>query len=116
MAAESHEDVPIRWTTLAMAAIATTAMDQALLEPGRSRALALAATACVRVVPALVIAWYFGRRLGRLPANWVTIVALEVLFALPFASEAVLLLVNGRCAMAEVILMSALRNLGLGLA
>ena len=39
LAAERCEDVQVRWTTLAMAALATTALDQAVLEPGRSRAL-----------------------------------------------------------------------------
>jgi protein-glutamine gamma-glutamyltransferase len=115
LSAERCEDAQIRWTTLAMAAVATAALDQAVLEPGRSRAVALAATVGVRVIPAIVTAWYLGKRRS-LPANWATIVALEMLFALPFASEGVALLVNGRCAMVEVTLMSALRNLGLGLA
>ncbi len=67
LAVEPCEDVQIRWTTLAMASIATTALDQAVLEPGRSRAFALATTAGVLVVPAIVTAWYFGaaRSLGR---------------------------------------------------
>ena len=49
-------------------------------------------------------------------ANPAAIVALLTLFALPFACEAARLVLTGRCAMAEDTLMSALRNLGLGLA
>ena len=35
--AERHQDTKVGWTTLAMAGFATTALDQAMLEPGRSR-------------------------------------------------------------------------------
>ena len=49
--------------------------------------------------------------------SWVTIVALKMLFALPFLIEGVRLVIDGSVAeMTEVALMAALRNLGLGLA
>ncbi len=205
LAPEGREDASVRWTTLIMAVLATVALEQATLEPGRSRAVALAWTAGVLIAPALAASWWLARRRGspevgalrarlastrdtppenppmppllkggitqgghpsisppyeggvrggrgrddeggvgggrgpgpvsrandvdhpsvnrfkgsnpgRTPASQAPIIALLSLFALPFAGEAARLVLNGRCAMAEVTLLSALRNLGLGLA
>ena len=116
LVAEGREDDRVRWTTLAMAGLATVALEQAVLEPGRSRAIALAWTAGLLIAPALVASWRMNRGgRERLP-HTATLVALLVLFALPFANEAARLVLTGRSAMAEVTLLSALRNLGLGLA
>jgi protein-glutamine gamma-glutamyltransferase len=124
--AERLRDTKVEWTTLAMAAFATTALDQAMLEPGRSRALALAVSAGVLAIPVLVGGWILtgrharaiglGARLGRLSRGATANFSLLALFALPFACEAVRVILGGRPAMAEVTLMTALRNLGLGLA
>jgi hypothetical protein len=107
-----------------MAGLATVALEQAMLEPGRSRAVALASTVGVLIAPALAWFWYLARRedsrdqgassTGRPGAA--AIIALLTLFALPFAVEAARLVLSGRCAMAEMTMLAALRNLGLGLA
>ncbi len=62
MAAERHEDRNIRWTTVAMASFATTALEQAVLEPGRSRAVALGVTIVLLIVPVIAAAWFFSRQ------------------------------------------------------
>jgi hypothetical protein len=109
-----------------MAGLATVALEQAMLEPGRSRSISLAWTAGVLIIPALIDAWAVARRgdsaagnsrrPGRSLASPATIIALLGLFALPCVVEAGPFLFSGRCAMAEITLLSALRNLGLGLA
>jgi hypothetical protein len=118
-----------------MAALAATALDQAVLEPGRSRAIALAWTAGLLIAPALAAArglstWAGRPRLahaqapahahasrGRLAhTNPAVLIAHLTLFALPFAGEAARWAFAGRAAMAEVTLLAELRNLGLGLA
>ena len=126
MDAERHQDANVGWTTLAMSGFATTALDQALLEPGRSRALALVSSAGVFGVPSLIAARGLTRRhdspnsrgtsAGRSSVGSAANLALVALFALPFAWETGRLVFAGRAAMAEVTLMTALRNLGLGLA
>ena len=126
MSADRREDSRVRYTTLAMAGLATIALEQALLEPGRSRALSLAAAAGLFLVPGLTAAWVLARRhhlqagraskSGRKVTGQAMVFALVILFALPFASGAARLAFGGRPAMAEVTLMGALRNLGLGLA
>jgi hypothetical protein len=123
---ERREDDYVRRTTLAMAGLATVALEQALLEPGRSRAVALAWTAGLLIAPTLAASWYLARRKrsrtggasesGRPPASPAVIFAFLTLFAFPFACEAVRLVLTRRCAMPEDTLLSALRNLGLGLA
>jgi protein-glutamine gamma-glutamyltransferase len=118
LAVERREDVPVRWTTVVMAGLATVALEQAVLAPGHSRAAALAWTIGLLIAPALVASSYLAKRKdpGRPRTNQATVIALLALFALPFAGEAARLVLAGRGAMAEVTLLSALRNLGLGLA
>ena len=119
MPAEVREDARVSLCTLAMAALATAALEQAVLEPGHSRGLALAFTLGVLVAPALAAAWYVAGRGGSTvtgrsgPALFAALLAL---FALPFACAGARLVLTGRCAMPEVTLLAALRNLGLGLA
>ena len=104
---------PWRWR-----ALATVALEQAMLEPGRSRALALAWTAGLLIAPALVafVAHCEQRRPRAARPHTATLVALLVLFALPFAARRRGWSSPAARAMAEVTLLSALRNLGLGLA
>jgi protein-glutamine gamma-glutamyltransferase len=109
-----------------MAGLATIALEQAMLEPGRSRALTLALTAGLFIIPGLVAAWLLARNqfssTGREPASSKSLtspaagVALVSLFAVPFIWEVAHIVFAGRTAMVEVTLMAALRNLGLGLA
>ena len=109
-----------------MAGLATIALEQAMLEPGQSRALSLARTTGLFILPGLVAAWAMAVRpsflADRAPgargmlAGPAVVFALVTLFALPFAWEGGRLAFGGRAAMAEVALMGALRNLGLGLA
>ena len=126
MCAEPSQDKVVGWTTLAMAVLATVSLDQATLEPGASRAIALAWSAGILVLPAIIAA----RRLMRIvdaasapsPAagsqrhGSVATISLVLLFAFPFAWGACQLVLGGRAPMAEVALMTALRNVGLGLA
>ncbi len=62
LAAERREDDRVRWTTLAMAGLATVALEQAMLEPGRSRAVALAWTAGAAHRPDAGRRWWLVRR------------------------------------------------------
>ena len=97
-----------------------------MLEPGRSRGWAATTTVVVLLAPTLAAAWALARRQGfpsggasrprRSRASQATILSLVVLFALPFAGEAARRIWAGHCAMAEITLLAALRNLGLGLA
>ena len=126
MYAERRENSRVRCTTLTMAGLATIALEQAMLEPGRSRVLALALTAGLFIIPGLVAAWLLARNqissTGRAPASSRSLTspaagfALVSLFAVPFIWEAAHIVFAGRTAMVEVTLMAALRNLGLGLA
>jgi protein-glutamine gamma-glutamyltransferase len=123
---ERVEDADVRWTTLAMAGLATVALEQAVLEPGGSRLWAVSSTALALLVPTLAACWGLARRkefllsgASRPPqgaGSLATILTLEALFALPFATETGRFLLSGRSAMAEFTLLAALRNLGLGLA
>ena len=109
-----------------MAGLATIALEQAMLEPGQSRALALALTAGLFIVPGVAAAWLLARYqispAGRAPgsdeshASPATGIALVTLFTLPFIWELGSMVLTGRSLMLEVTLMAALRNLGLGLA
>jgi len=109
-----------------MAAFATTALEQAVLEPGRSRGIALAMTVGVLIIPVLVAALILAHREKRLsPASSadapstpgvVSLVIFLLLFALPFCLEAGRSLLGGRTMTGEFILLASLRNIGLGLA
>ncbi len=126
MVTERREDDQVRWTTLAMAGLATVALDQAMLEPGRSRAPrpGLDRRRARRAGAGRFVAQSGTMRGSRRPPDdgpaarrhTAPILALLALFALAFACEAGRLVLTGRAAMAEVTLLSALRNLGLGLA
>jgi hypothetical protein len=117
LSVDVREDVKVRGCTLVMAALATAALEQAVLAPGRSRGLALLSTAAILVAPTLATAWFLARPASqRFRGAFVTGSALLVLFALPFLFEAARLIVAGHSAMLEITLLAALRNLGLGLA
>jgi protein-glutamine gamma-glutamyltransferase len=130
LAAERHEDERIRWTTVAMAIFATTALEQAVLEPGQSRAVALGVTIALLIVPVIAAARFLSRQASssfpnkeasfraRAPRRRgsTVVVALLMLFAFPLGWQAARLVVTGGCSMLEVTLLAALRNLGLGLA
>ncbi len=129
--ADRPEDVRVCWTTQAMAGLAAVALDQAVLEPGRSRAVALAGTVAVLIAPMLAVGRWLGstrqagagrsraahdRRGGLVQAVSNPAAALLSVFALPFVGAAARFAAGGRGALVELLLMAALRNLGLGLA
>ena len=126
MSALSREDSWVRCSTMAMAGLATIGLEQAMLEPGQSRALALVLTTGLFIVPGVAAAWLLARYqispAGRAPgsdeshARPATGIALVTLFTLPFIWELGSMVLTGRSVMLEVTLMAALRNLGLGLA
>ena len=105
--------------------LATTALEQSLSEPSQPRAVTLAWTAGLVLPLAAVAAWRHARRLaapgigsnlGHSAASPSAIIALIALFVMPFGYEAGRLVLLGSPMMAEVTLLTALRNLGLGLA
>jgi transglutaminase-like putative cysteine protease len=125
-------DRSVRRLTLAMIALATTALELALAEPGRPQWLCVVTTLSLLVAPALALAWFVGRRLriSRRDADRglpITskikdtpqaslILLIVALFLLPFVGEVAQFALWGRGVMLEVVLLAALRNLGLGLA
>ncbi len=116
MAAEVWEDAKVRWTTVAMASLATIALEQATLEPGRPRTSALGMTIIAFIVPMIVAAVFLGHRERRVSARMFPFVMLLLVFALPFGLEGARLLRIGRSVSGEIVLLGGLRNLGLGLA
>jgi transglutaminase-like putative cysteine protease len=120
-----------RGLTLAMIALATTALELAIAEPGRSQWLCVVTTLGLLVAPALALAWFLSRRVrlskkdddpglprtsksrDRLQAS--SVLLLVALFLLPFVGQLAQLVWWGRGLMLEVVLLAALRNLGLGL-
>lgn len=121
MAVEGLEDARVRWATLAMATFATTALEQAVLEPGHSRSYALGATLALLIAPTCLAARFLAKRGSALKAEGPRFgtaapVALLILFAIPFTGEAARLAFDGRRSLLEITLLMALRNLGLGLA
>ena len=124
MASDRREDACLRWTTIVMAAFATTALEQSLAEPGQRSCMTwpgLPASFC-RWSSRRLAAGEPPRRPGLAVKPWAvvcqpaTIVVLLALFVFPFVYEAGRLVLTGQPAMAEVTLLAALRNLGLGLA
>ncbi|MFO0911165.1 MAG: transglutaminase-like domain-containing protein [Isosphaeraceae bacterium] len=122
MTPERSESAAVRVATLLMAAMATIALEQALIEPGGSRLVALAWSIGIFIVPTAVCEVLVARRLrtrGDEPGDRFDRIArgaLLAVFAWPFLEHALRLVVSDRRAMGEVILLEALRNLGLGLA
>ena len=115
MAAEARADGVIRWTTIAMAILATITLDQAVVEPERSRWWILAMTLTVFGAPLVLASWFLSRWAFRrsvcLEARG-TLIGLALLFLLPYLVG----LVSHRRIMPEIALLSGLRNAGLGLA
>lgn len=115
---------PVRLATLAMAILATFAIELAVAEAGRPPLAVLAAASGFFVAPMLGVRCWIGRR-GRVGvgpglrpevARIVEAVAFACLLAIPFASGYVLSAWTGNGLPPEVVLMGSLRNLGLGLA
>ncbi|MGO9918617.1 MAG: transglutaminase domain-containing protein [Isosphaeraceae bacterium] len=121
-----------RLATLALAGLATAAVELAIAEPERSQLAALAG-ASVFLMPVLAVAWYRARwvvtethversamsaqnqgETGGVGAFWV--VLLLLVFIAPFLSDIVRIARFGRGQMLEILLLSTVRNLGLGLA
>ena len=109
-----------------MAVLATTTLQQALVEPGESRTAALISTVALFVVPTVAVSWLFAGRekpsnskfagFAHVPDPRATVIGLIVLLGLPFVVEAARLAISGRCAMLEITILCGFRNLGLGLA
>jgi hypothetical protein len=108
--------------TLALAALATASAELAIAEPGTPPGRSLAWAAAWFVVALVVHLWIGGfsavegemqRRHSTRP---LIIVAILILCASPFAIEAGRLAWSGRAETMEIVLLSSLRNLGLGLA
>ena len=129
LVADRREEVRICWTTQAMAGLAAVALDQAVLEPGRSRAIASAGTVAVLIAPMLAAGWWLGttrkavagagrsraandRRGGLVQAVSNPIAALLSVFGLPFVGAAARFAAGGRGAMVEVLLMAACATWG----
>ena len=121
-----------RLATLALAGLATAAVELAIAEPERSQLAALAG-ASVFLMPVLAVAWYRARwvvtethversamsaqnqgETGGVGAFWV--VLLLLVFIAPFLSDIVRIARFGRGQMLEILLLLTVRNLGLGLA
>jgi hypothetical protein len=108
---------------MAMAAFATVAIEQAILEPGRPRGIVVLGTAGLLIAPEFAMSYVLARldRRAAVPAvgarsTSAVLLALLTVFALPLAADAVRLVATGRRPMPEVIFLTALRNLGLSLA
>jgi hypothetical protein len=105
-----------------MTALGTLALELAVADPDRSPTRCALAALGMLVAPAIVVAWYFGRRASlthskeRGGPTPLAVAMLLALFGEPFVLEAGRLLLFGRSAMPEVVLLSGVRNLGLGLA
>ena len=109
-----------------MAVLATTTLQQALVEPGESRTAALISTVALFVVPTVAVSWLFAGRekpsnskfagFAHVPDPRATVIGLIVLLGLPFVVEAARLAISGRCAMLEITILCGFRNLVLGLA
>src|SRR5271157_3639294 len=123
---ERCEAAHVRWTTTAMAVLATAALQQALVEPGGSRAAALISTVALFAIPTVAVSWLFSRSaspptskfsgLMDKPDRPAAVIGPFVLFGLPLVVEALRLAITSRCAMLEITLLCGFRNLGLGLA
>ncbi len=126
MVPERRETVHVRWATAAMAVLATATLQQALVEPGGARSVAIIWTLALFAVPTLAASWLFTKSassptskfsgLVDKPDRRAAVIGLFVLFGLPLVVEALRLAITGRCAMLEIALLCAFRNLGLGLA
>ena len=115
MSDRSSTSPPIRVATLAMVVLATVAVELAGAEPGQPPGPLLASTAGLLIAPLLGLSVSLGR--GR--RDWLgptaEAVALVALVVLPFATRPLLAAWSGHGAPLEIVLMAALRNLGLGL-
>ncbi len=132
MIADVDEDRRVQGATLALAALATASAELAIAEPGRPPGVSLAWAAAWFLIALMVHYWTrgfsaegeaaqrhhpgAGRRGRRSSTRPLIIVAMLVVFALPFAIEAGRLAWSGRAESLEIVLLAALRNLGLGLA
>lgn len=121
-----REDPNVRRLTLTMLALATMALELAVAEPGRPQWLSVLTTLSLLIAPATAMAWFLGRRARLDPSprksshskqtlSASPIVILIVLFVLPFVGRLGHQMGAGRGLMLELILVAALRNLGLGL-
>lgn len=132
MAHEVCESRLARIATIALAGLATAAVELAIAEPERSQRAALL-RAGVFLITVLAVAWYRARRvvpkaavirttpearaereIGGVGALWIGLLLL-VLIA-PFLSDVVRVARYGRGQMVEILLLSTVRNLALGLA
>ncbi len=111
----------IGWATLALVVPATVSAELAIAEPGRPPGLSLAWGAAWSLV-AVAAHWRIARSSNaggsaRGPSTRpIVVAALFATFASPFILGAIRLAWSGRAEPMEVVLVSALRNLGLGLA
>lgn len=121
----------VRWITLGLISLATILLELAVAEPGRAPWLCVLTALGLLVIPAWALAWLLDRR-GRSASRSrirgpqatsrhpdqpqaTTVFFLFVLFALPFLNQLAHILLSGRGLMLELVLLAALRNLGLGL-
>ena len=122
---EADEGRPVGLATLALASLATASAELAIAEPGRPTGVSLAWAAAwiaAAIVLHLRLAGFTpsekgqGRRGRRVSTPPFIIVALLLVFAMPCAIEAGRWVRLGRVETMEIVLISSLRNLGLGLA
>ncbi|MDX2037640.1 MAG: transglutaminase-like domain-containing protein [Isosphaeraceae bacterium] len=124
MFSDQRESAPVRAATIAMSISATILLEQALLDPGEPRLLAAASTLGLLIAPMIAASILLDRRergvrpfqSGMAPLRRGTAAAaLAGAFFLPFAIALVRKALTGQGTMLEVMLLGALRNLGLGL-
>lgn len=123
MIAEIDECQEVQVATLSLAALATVSAELALAEPGRPEGLSLA-WASLWVVVALAAHLGPGRSRnsgvgpapGRATTRPLLVIAILIAFAAPFIIEAARLMWLGRSSPMEIVMLAALRNLGLALA
>ncbi len=123
MAADREEDRWVQGATLALAALATTSAELAIAEPGRPLMVSLAWGLGWSLAAWMVSLWskssspgLLARSRPRTSLSPLLVIGLLVVVALPFVVEAGRLARVGRAEPLEVVMISALRNLGLGLA
>jgi hypothetical protein len=123
--AELEENRPLRFATLGLMAFATAIVQLAIADPGEPMARTLVFTTIVFLAPAVAASLYLGRRAdvrraARSSARWAgvgaaIVLSLLAIFAMPFAIQFGRVAWLGHGMPLELVLLTALRNLCLGL-
>ena len=110
----------VRLATLAMATLATFAIELAIADRGHPPILVLASASALLIAPMLLGAWWSGSSTFRPSRGRTTstteMVAIVFLMISPFVFRPILIALGGGGSPLEVVLLASLRNLNLGLA